>query len=158
VNKGLPILVIAETRLSPVEDVVKDYIMKFLLLSIAFLLVMIGNIAVAQQPSQEPPADVAGKWTIYSRNAKGEPETKYIELRQEGNVIAGHFQGPDQSGPLEGTINEQHILFRTKTPNVLTFRGRVDGERVDGRIIGKRIQGTFHLHSRTAEWHAVRSD
>jgi hypothetical protein len=128
VNKGLPILVIGETRLSPVEDVEKDYIMKFLLLSFVFLLVVIGNIAVAQQPSQEPPADIAGKWTIYSGNTKGEPETKYIELRQDGNVITSHFQGPNQSGPLEGTINEQHILFRTKTPNVLTFRGRVEAD------------------------------
>jgi hypothetical protein len=140
------------------EDVVRSFYMKPLMLCLAFLVIVSGNIALAQPTPQEPPADVAGKWTIYSRNTRGEEETKFIELRQEGSVITGHFQGPDQSGPLEGTINEQHIVFKTLTRNVLTFRGRVDGERVDGRVIGKRIQGTFHLHSRTAAWHAVRSE
>ena len=136
----------------------RNYNVKFLALCFAFLLVMGGHIVVAQPAPQEPPADVAGKWTIHSRNTHGEEETKFIELRQEGTVITGHFQGPDQSGPLEGTINEQHIVFKTLTKNVLTFRGRVDGERVDGRVIGKRIEGTFHLHRRTAPWHAVRTE
>jgi hypothetical protein len=137
--------------------------MKLLVLGFALLLVVSGNpggnSALAQAPqSQEPPADVAGKWTIYSRNTRGEQETKFIELSQAGDVITGNFQGPDQSGPLEGTINEQHIMFRTKTRNVLTFRGRVEGERVQGRVVGKTIQGTFHLGKRTAAWHAVRSN
>lgn len=126
--------------------------MKLLVLCFAFLLA-IANAALAQ----EPPADIAGKWTIYSRNTRGELETKFIDLQQNGNLITGYFQGPDQSGPLEGTINEQHILFRTQTRHVLTFRGRVDGERIEGRVVGRRIQGTFHLRKRTAEWHAVRS-
>jgi hypothetical protein len=111
---------------------------KFLLLCLALLLVSLNNNAIAQPP-QEPPADV-------------------IELSQEGGVISGYFQGPDQSGPLSGTINQQHILFLTETPNVLTFRGRVDGPRVEGRVIGKNIQGTFHLHNRTAPFHAVRTE
>jgi hypothetical protein len=133
------------------------YNVKFLLLCLALLLVSLNNNAIAQPP-QEPPADVAGKWTIYSKNTHGQEETKFIELSQEGGVISGYFQGPDQSGPLSGTINQQHILFRTETPNVLTFRGRVDGPRVEGRVIGKNIQGTFHLHNRTAPFHAVRTE
>jgi hypothetical protein len=131
---------------------------KYLLRIIVFSLVVLGNIAMAQPSPQAPPADVSGKWTISSRNTRGQLETKFIDVIQNGNAITGYFKGPDQSGPIEGTINEQHILFRTKTPNVLTFRGRVDGPRVDGRVVGKRIDGTFHLHTRTAEWHAVRSD
>jgi hypothetical protein len=121
---------------------------KFLLLCLALLLVSVSNSATAQPPPQEPPADVAGKWIIYSKNTRGDEETKTIELRQEGGVITGHFQGSNQRGPLSGTINEQHILFRTETRNVLTFRGRVDGPRVEGRIIGKL----------TVPFHAVRDE
>jgi len=130
---------------------------KFPLLCLALLLVSLGNNAIAQPP-QEPPADVAGKWIIYSKNTRGEEETKTIELRQEGGVITGHFQGSNQRGPLSGTINEQHILFRTETRNVLTFRGRVDGPRVEGCVIGKNIQGTFHVEKLTVPFHAVRAE
>jgi hypothetical protein len=131
---------------------------KVFLLCFALLLVSLGNSATAQPAPQEPPADVAGKWIIYSKNTRGEEETKTIELRQEGGVITGHFQGSNQSGPLSGTINEQHILFRTETRNVLTFRGRVDGPRVEGRIVGKNIQGTFHVGKLTVPFHAVRPE
>lgn len=144
-------------QINPTGNVMKNYSVKVVLLCFAFLLASGGNSAVAQPP-QEPPADVAGKWTIYSKNTRGEEETKTIELRQEGEKITGHFQGPNQSGPLSGTINQQHILFRTETPNVLTFRGRVEGPRVEGRVVGKTIHGTFHLHTRTADFHAVRSE
>jgi hypothetical protein len=127
------------------EDVVKNHNVKFFLLCFVLLLVAVSNTTVAQAVPQDPPADVSGKWTIYSRNTHGEEETKFIEILQEGNVITGPFQGPNQSGPLSGTINQPHILFRTEIRNLLTFRGRVDGPRTDGRVIGRTIQGTFHL-------------
>lgn len=115
------------------------------------LLLLCGScIAVAQQPpAEQPPADVAGKWTIYAKAANGETSTKYIELKQDGNNLTGHFKGPNQSGGLEGTINGQHIVIRTKTRWVFVFRGRVQGNT---------INGTFHDRRGTGEWQAVRSD
>ena len=59
-----------------------------------------------------------------------------MQITQQGGVITGHYQGPGQEGALEGTINQQHILFRTKTRGVLTFRGRVDGPRTDHLVQG----------------------
>ena len=50
--------------------------------------------------------------------------TKYVEIKQNGNQLTGHFKGPNQSGGIEGTINVHHIVFRTKTRKVLTFRGK----------------------------------
>jgi hypothetical protein len=41
-----------------------------------------------------------------------------------GPVITGHFKGPNQSGGVQGTIEEQHIVVHPKTRDVLTFRGR----------------------------------
>lgn len=119
---------------------------KLILLCLPLLLLAVANVAVAQE---QPPDNVAGNWTIYSKGANGETATQYIELKQEGNVLTGHFKGPHQSGGLEGSMNVHHILFRTKTREVLTFRGRVDGNS---------ITGTFHTRAGTGEWQAVRSN
>lgn len=125
--------------------------LRFVLPLLALLFSCVANAAVVAQepPPEQPPANVAGKWTVYSKAANGETATKYIELKQNGNNITGHFKGPDQSGGLEGTIEGSHIVFRTKTRWVFVFRGTVDGNG---------IRGTFHDRRGTGEWQAVRSD
>ncbi len=124
------------------------------------LLLALSNIGRAQQPpppSQEPPANVAGKWTIYANDPNGTTSTKYIDLQQNGENLKGHFKGPYASGGLEGTIQERHIVFRTKTRHPLTFRGRVEGEKVNGVVQGTKIEGKFHAPKGTGTWQAVRA-
>ncbi len=77
-----------------------------------------------QPPSDTPPANVAGKWTLYCKDPNGSTSAKYLDLEQDGTNIKGHFKGPNQSGGVEGTINAQHLVVRTKTRDVLVFRGR----------------------------------
>jgi hypothetical protein len=123
---------------------------KTLISFIAFLMLIVGNAAVSQQLSAErPPADVAGNWTIYSKSDDGNTSTKYIQLKQNGTAITGHFKGPNQSGGLEGTIDARHIVFCTKTREVLTFRGMVNGDS---------IQGTFGIRGRHGVWQATRTN
>jgi hypothetical protein len=112
----------------------RNYHSKSLLLSVVFFFLAVSHLSLAQQPPpDQPPDNVEGKWTIYSKNVdNGKTSTKYIEIKQNGNELTGHFKGPNQSGGLEGTINVHHIVFRTKTRNVLTFRGRVDGDKMSG--------------------------
>jgi hypothetical protein len=130
------------------EDFMTSY--KRFLAFVAFLLLSLGNAAVGQQlPQERPPADVAGNWTIYSKSDDGKTATQLIELKQNGSTITGHFKGPYQSGGLEGTINIRHIVFRTKTRNVLTFRGMVDGNT---------MEGNFGIHGHHGTWQARRSD
>ena len=74
---------------------------------------------------------------------------KFVTIHQDGNKLSGHFKGPNQSGGIEGTINVHHIVFSTKTRNVLTFRGRVDGNT---------MSGIYGIHGRHAEWRAVRTE
>jgi hypothetical protein len=114
---------------------------------IALLLALAGR-ATAQEPlPSAAPVNVEGKWTISAKNPEGTVDTKYVELKQNGNQITGHFKGPNQSGGLEGTVNNRHIVFRTKTRQVLTFRGQVNGDI---------IEGTFHTRRGTGEFRAVR--
>jgi len=123
------------------------------------LMVSLGSAAFAQQPPpQQLPANVAGKWTLYCKDPNGSTSAKYLDLQQKGSVITGHFKGPNQSGGVEGTIDEQHLVVRTKTRNVLTFRGRVDGPRVDGVVQGNIFNGTFHDRGGTGSFQGQRSN
>jgi len=125
------------------------------------LLPGIANFGAAQEPtppSDQPPANVAGKWTIYANDPNGTTSTKYIDLVQDGEKLSGKFKGPYASGGLEGTIHLRHIVFKTKTRDVLTFRGQVEGEKVNGVIQGTRIRGNFHAPKGTGTWQAVRTD
>lgn len=121
---------------------------KRLFLAFAFLLIGSGAIAAAQAAPPAPPlVNVQGSWAIYSKDWDGRTATKSVQIKQNGNQLTGHFKGPNQSGGIEGTVNGRHIVFRTKTRNVLTFRGMVDGNT---------MQGTWGIHGRPGEWSATR--
>jgi hypothetical protein len=112
----------------------------FVLASLSFC-----KITVAQQP----PDNVQGNWTIYSTEiGNSKTQIKYVQIQQYGSRIAGYFQGPKQSGPIQGRIDVHHIMFQTLTPNILTFRGE---------IYGNQIQGLYVLHNKRAPWQAVRT-
>jgi hypothetical protein len=99
--------------------------------------------------AQHPPDNVEGNWTIYSTNAgNGETEIKHVQIAQYGNRITGYFEGPNQSGPIQGMIDVHHIRFSTVTPNVLTFMGQ---------IYGDNMSGTYGIHGRHAQWQAQRT-
>jgi Protein of unknown function (DUF3300) len=111
---------------------------------IALLSLIPGNIAFADQP----PDNVQGDWTIYSTNIEnGETVVKHVQIAQYGNRITGYFEGPIQSGPIQGRVNQHHIVFSTVTRNVLTFRGQ---------IYGDNMSGDYGLHGKHAPWQAVR--
>jgi len=129
-------------------------------LVIHLLLVVgaVGSSFAQQPPPQQQPASVAGNWTLYCKDPNGSTSSKYLELQQKGTAISGHFKGPNQSGGVEGTIDEQHLVVRTKTRDVLTFRGRVDGPRVEGVVQGNKYNGTFHDRGGTGSFEGVRSN
>jgi hypothetical protein len=116
-------------------------------------LVVLAAMALldAQQPAEgRPPDDVRGDWTIYSKNVNNDRTVeKYVTIHQDGNKLSGHFKGPNQSGGIQGWVNGHHIEFSTKTRNVLTFRGQIDGNH---------MSGMYGIHGRHAEWRAVRTD
>jgi hypothetical protein len=127
--------------------------------SYCFLFLMCIFYAAARSqepPSEKPPANVAGKWILYCNDPNGSTSSKYLDLEQDGTNIKGHFKGPNQSGGVEGTINQQHLVVRTKTREVLVFRGRVDGPRVNGVVQGNTYDGTFHDRGGTGTFQGQR--
>ena len=105
--------------------------------------------AYSQESVQEqPPDNVTGNWIIYAQDvARAGSNLKSVEIIQNGNIITGHFKGPHQSGKIQGWVNIHHIEFSTDTRNVLTFRGRIEGNI---------MSGIYGAHGRHAEWRAER--
>lgn len=123
---------------------------KSLVALLGLLLIVAGTVSFGQEPpADQPPDNVAGNWTIYAKDPDGGTSTKYVEIKQNGNQLSGHFKGPHQSGGIEGTINVHHIEFHTKTRDVLTFRGRVEGNK---------MSGNFGNRGKHGEWMAERTN
>jgi hypothetical protein len=140
------------------EGVVKRYGREIYLLCLGLILVVSGVALAQAPPPQQLPANAAGNWTLYCKDPNGSTSTKYLELQQKGTVISGHFKGPNQSGGVQGTIDVQHLVVKTKTRDVLVFRGRVDGPRVEGVVQGNTFNGTFHDRGGTGSFQGVRSN
>jgi hypothetical protein len=120
--------------------------------SLAFIVLVFLALssAVAQQlPQERPPANVAGSWVLYTKGDDGKTGTHTVSLIQNGSTLTGHFKGPNQSGGIEGTVNMRHILFKTKTRNVLTFRGMINGDS---------MQGNFGIRGHHGTWEARRTN
>jgi hypothetical protein len=140
------------------ENALKTYCYGFFLLCFMWIAPMASTALAQQPPSQQQPANVAGNWTLYCKDPNGSTSAKYLDLQQKGSVISGHFKGPNQSGGVEGTIDQQHLVVRTKTRDVLTFRGRVEGPRVEGVVQGNTFNGTFHDRGGTGSFQGQRSN
>ena len=98
--------------------------------------------------AQQPPDNVQGNWTIYSTRVNGGGvEIKHVQIAQYGNHITGYFEGPVQSGPIEGEVHIHRIRFNTVTPNVLHF---------SGNIFGDTMSGTYGIRGKHAPWQATR--
>ena len=114
------------------------------ILSLVALSLMFCSSMLAQQA----PDNVAGNWTIYSTNIEnGETVVKHVQITQSGNQLSGFFEGPVQSGPIQGEIHGNYIRFSTVTKNVLNFGGHVYGDR---------MSGSYGLHGKHAAWQAER--
>ena len=112
------------------------------------VFVLLSLVLCCTTVAQQPPDNVQGDWTIYSTSIKtGETVVKHVQIAQYGNRVTGYFEGPDQSGPIEGEVNGHHIRFSTVTKNVLNFHGQ---------IFGDTMTGEYGLHGKHAAWQAVR--
>jgi Protein of unknown function (DUF3300) len=115
------------------------------LAGLVLLSLMLSNIALAQQA----PDNVEGNWIIYSTNVENsEVVVKHVQIAQFGNRITGHFDGPNQSGPIDGVVNGHRIRFSTTTKNVLHF---------GGEIFGDTMNGSYGIRGKRASWEAIRT-
>lgn len=91
-------------------------------------------------------ASVVGTWSITARGEAGSAK-QTIVLKQDGSKITGTFQGPRQSGTIEGMIDGNKIVFHVNARNALDYRGTVDGDS---------MKGTLSARGKSGEWTATR--
>ena len=117
--------------------------------ALSLTVVALLSLMLCQTASADtPPDNVQGNWTIYSTSIEtGETVVKHVQIAQYGNRITGFFEGPDQSGPIQGQVNGHHIQFSTVTRTVITFRGQ---------IYGDNMSGLYGIHGKHAPWQAAR--
>jgi hypothetical protein len=120
-------------------------------LNMALMLAVFALASLAMSTSalaDMPPDNVQGDWTIYAtRIEDGATVIKHVQIAQYGNRITGYFEGPEQSGPIQGEVNGHHIRFDTVTRTVLHFRGQIYGDTMSGEC---------GIHGRHAPWQATR--
>ena len=73
---------------------------------------------------------------------------KHVQIAQYGSHITGYFEGPDQTGPIQGEVKGDFIHFSTVTRTILNFHGHVYGDN---------IAGDYGIHGKQAPWQAVRT-
>lgn len=91
-------------------------------------------------------SNVAGTWSVTARGEAGSAK-QTIVLKQDGNKLTGTFQGPRQSGTIEGMIDGNKIVFHVNERNALDYKGTVDGDSMKGTLSGRGKSG---------EWTAAR--
>ena len=74
----------------------KNFSAKLLSPLLVVIFVVLSSASLAQEPpAEQPPDNVAGRWKIYAKNDNnGGSSTKYVEIKQNGNQLTGHFKGP----------------------------------------------------------------
>ncbi|MGA3317033.1 MAG: DUF3300 domain-containing protein [Candidatus Korobacteraceae bacterium] len=122
--------------------------MKMMNAKLSLVFALLSLVLCRTTVAQQQPDNVQGNWTIYSTSIKnGETVEKHVQLAQYGNHLTGYFEGPDQSGPIQGEVNGHHIRFSTVTRTVINFHGQ---------IFGDTMSGEYGIHGKHAPWQAVR--
>lgn len=120
----------------------------------AVLIAAAGSGIAARQQKAEPAVSVAGKWAMTLEMSMG-TGTPTLELKQEGEKIAGTYTGRYGTFALEGTVKGRTIEFAVTMSAegqavTISFSGEVAAD-------GLSMKGTAVIDQLgDATWSAVR--
>jgi hypothetical protein len=130
--------------ISELEEFVQNRNVTFKVLGLMAALMLIGSIAVAGQTAA---ANVAGTWSFKVSGDAGSAD-QTIVMKQDGNKITGTFQGPRQSGTIDGTVDGNNIKFHVTARAGIDYTGTVEGDS---------MKGTLAARGKTGDWTATRA-
>jgi hypothetical protein len=89
-------------------------------------------------PDSSNQIDVSGIWDLTVTTQQGTAHPS-ITLRQNGGDLAGTYTGQMGTVDLEGTLEGDAIVFTVQirfrdVPFVITYRGRVEGDAMQGTV------------------------
>ena len=85
--------------------------------------------------------------TIDASGATGNAEQSIV-LTQDGGKITGTFNGPRQSGKIDGTVDGNDIKFHVIAGIPFDYTGTVDRDSMPGAMTGR---------GKTGNWKATRA-
>jgi len=124
-----------------------------ILLPLVLAIAGIKTAPAQAPPSDEPPANVAGKWAIYSTSDDGKTATKYIELEAGWRKTLRVLQGsePVRRTRRYGRGQPYRLSYEDAQRSDISFH--VDGDRMRGPF-GVSVPRKGHMHG---DWEARRS-
>ncbi len=119
---------------------------------------------IAQNSAPMEDAHVAGKWQI-SWEARIGKEQGTIQFRQIADKISGKLQdrlgNPSFSGDIHGQTISFRIPFEKTHPFILSFSGKVEGNKMSGKFEIQDMTDGYDWHGENAHptdysWTATR--
>ncbi len=129
----------------------RTFKIKSAVIAAIILLGTVCGISYAQQSMlDQTPVNLTGTWSVYANNIdKAGSSLKTLTITQDGNIITGRFKGPNQSGKIQGWVNGNHFEISTDTRTVLTFRGDLQNNM---------LNGLYGINGRHAEFRGERTN
>ncbi len=107
----------------------------------AILLTAVGlGIAAAGWAADQ--VNLTGTWIVSVSGGAGSA-TQTMELRQDGAKITGTFQGPRQSGTVDGSVDGSNVTLHVKARVPLDYTGTITGDTMKGTMTGGGKNGDF---------------
>jgi hypothetical protein len=109
-------------------------------LAAVLLTAVVLGIAAAGWAADQ--VNVTGTW-IVSVSGEAGAATQTMELRQDGMKITGTFQGPRQSGTVDGSVDGANVTLHVKARVPLDYTGTITGDTIKGTMTGRGKSGDF---------------
>ena len=96
---------------------------------------MVGVLVAATWllPGPPRPTGLTGTWVFDVVLDTGGGDVMFV-LRQDGETLAGTYDGAYGTADLQGTVRNERIefTFETERTGIVTFEGRLDGSSMNG--------------------------
>ncbi|MDA1094741.1 MAG: hypothetical protein O3A25_15935 [Acidobacteria bacterium] len=107
-------------------------------------------------PADHDRGDLTGTWRVQVQLAETGRSTIRFVLRQDDDLVTGHYDGSYGTHPLTGTVTggTVELTFTIQDGTPVTFRGQVVGGHIEGTcdygdVAGK---GTWNAKRATSVW------
>ncbi len=124
-----------------------------------FLAILLTS-AFVWAANESSSAGVTGTWQISWEGRQGQRQGT-LQLKQDGSRLTGTFQGERGSVPLEGSVKDNDVSFKTKIQGerrsmTIAFTGTLDGDKVSGTVKPEGGFGHRRGGNQTHSWSATR--
>ena len=116
-------------------DMKKYYIFSMVVGVVLGLLLGVAGVQAADAPN------MTGKWYVSIDSGIQGKTSMIFELQQDGRNVTGPIAGPLMKSKVSGNIEGSNFEFSSATG--ITYRGKIEGNKINGLFEGPNGKGTF---------------